>query len=239
MAEANEQRQHRAVGKAREITPLPGLPMGKTRAERLRADLAEQILLGRILPGTALDEVTLAGRYNVSRTPVREALRELAAAGLVEHRAHRGAVVSTLTERQLDEMFTVMADLEAICAGYAAIAMTPAERTELETMHAEAGEMVRRGDLAAYTEANDAFHAFVYAASHNTFLAETVLGVRRRVSPFRRAQFRSLGRLAISHREHGLVIDAMLRGDREGAAREMRAHLESSRASLSHINDPR
>ena len=211
-------------------------PAGPTRAERLRADLAEDILLGRLEPGTPLDETTLANRHGVSRTPVREALRELAAAGLIEHRPHRGAVVATTTRLRLDEMFTVMAELEALCAGYAAIAMTPAERITLETMQADAAEMVRRGDLAAYTEANDAFHAFVYQASHNGFLAESVLAVRQRVSPFRRVQFHSLGRLAISHHEHGLVVEAMLRGDRDAAAREMRAHLESSRASLDLVS---
>jgi DNA-binding GntR family transcriptional regulator len=202
-------------------------PDGLTHGERLRIKIADQIVGGELVPGTSLDETTLAERYGVSRTPVREALRELAAAGLVVHRPHRGAVVAAVTEERLLEMFQVMADLESLCAGYAAEHITPIERQTLVDLHADAKELVRLGDLEAYTEANDVFHNFIYSASHNGFLAETALNVRRRVSPFRRVQFRTLGRLAISHAEHDRVVQAILRGDKDAAAREMRTHLGS------------
>ncbi len=204
---------------------------GRTHAERLRTELADDIAAGRLAPGTALDETSLADRFGVSRTPVREALRELAAAGLVVHRAHRGAVVATLSPERVDEMFLVMAELEALCAAEAATRMTAAERIELGAMQDAAAELVRNGDLPAYREANDRFHEFVYAASHNGFLEETVLAVRRRVLAFRRAQFRTLSRLVVSHAEHDRVVQALLRGDREAAARDMRAHLVSSARS--------
>jgi len=204
-----------------------GRPDGVTHAERLRLEIADQILNGDLLPGTSLDETMLAERHGVSRTPVREALRELAATGLVEHRPHRGAVVAAVTEARLLEMFQVMADLEALCAGYAAGSITPGERQKLVDLHAGAKELVRSGDLEAYTEANEIFHTFIYETSHNSFLAETAMNVRRRVNPFRRAQFRTLGRLAVSHEEHERVVQAILRGDRDAAARDMRAHLSS------------
>ena len=217
--------------------PRPARAGGMTHAERLRTEIADDIACGRLAPGSALDETTLAERFGVSRTPVREALRELAAAGLIEHRAHRGAVVATLDARRLDEMFAVMAELEALCAACAATAMTAAERVELEAMHEASAELVRMGDVAAYREANDRFHEFIYAASHNQFLEETVLGVRRRVLPFRRAQFQGLGRLVVSHAEHDRVVQALLRGDRDAAGREMRAHLTSSGRSFSELHD--
>ncbi len=210
-----------------DMTIVSTRPDGITHGERLRIEIADQILSGELIPGTSLDETTLAERYGVSRTPVREALRELAAAGLVVHRPHRGAVVAAVTEDRLLEMFQVMADLESLCAGYAAGRITPGERQKLMELHTDAKELVRSGDLEAYTEANDIFHNFIYEASHNGFLAETALNVRRRVSPFRRAQFRTLGRLAVSHEEHERVVQAILRGDRDAAAREMRAHLGS------------
>ena len=72
---------------------------------------------GALLPGAALDETELARRFSVSRTPVREAIRQLAASGLVEARAHRGAVVAQPTEERLIGMFEAMAELEALCAG--------------------------------------------------------------------------------------------------------------------------
>ena len=212
-------------------------PDGKTHAERLRLELADDIACGRLVPGAALDETSLATRFGVSRTPVREALRELAAAGLIEHRPHRGAVVATLDAERLESMFVVMAELEALCAGLAATAMTAAERAELDAMHDAAAELVRTGDLTAYREANDRFHEFIYAASHNPFLEETVLGVRRRVLAFRRAQFHGLGRLAVSHAEHERVVRALQRGDRDAAAREMRAHLTSSGRSFNEFHD--
>ncbi len=236
MAEAREADRRRNARLA--ATPLPQIRRsGKTHAERLRLEIADDIACGRLAPGTALDETGLAERFGVSRTPVREALRELAAAGLVEHRPHRGAVVADLDAERLDAMFVVMAELEALCAGLAATAMTAAERAELGAMHEAAAELVRLGDLVAYREANDRFHEFIYAASHNPFLEETVLGVRRRVLAFRRAQFHGLGRLAVSHAEHERVVRALQRGDREAASREMRAHLTSSGRSFNELHD--
>lgn len=100
----------------------------RTRAEELRLQLADDIVRGTLAPCAALDEIELARRFNVSRTPVREAIRMLAASGLVEVRAHRGAVVARPTHRDLIGMFEVMAELESLCAGYAAERMTIAER---------------------------------------------------------------------------------------------------------------
>lgn len=218
-------------------TSGPARRQGLTHAERLRAEIADEIVCGRLAPGTALDETSLAERYGVSRTPVREALRELAASGLVIHRAHRGAVVTALTEERLSEMFLVMAELEAMCASLAAVAMTSSERQTLIELHRESEDLVRRGDLIAYADANDVFHDFIYAASHNSFLAETTHSVRRRVSAFRRAQFRTLGRLTVSHEEHDRIVKALLRGDRETVAREMRTHLDSVLNSFAIFQD--
>ncbi len=87
---------------------------------------------GVLEPGSALDETELARRFDVSRTPVREAIRQLAASGLVEVRAHRGAVVARPSDERLVGMFEAMAELEALCAGLAAERMTATERRLLE-----------------------------------------------------------------------------------------------------------
>lgn len=198
---------------------------GLTRAEELRLQLADEITRGRLPPGTTLDETALAARFGVSRTPVREALRELAASGLVDARPHRGAVVARPSLERLQDMFDVMAELEGLCAGLAALAMLPPERRQLEQLHAEMGEMMRAGDFGAYREANEQFHTSIYAGSHNDYLVEITLSTRRRLSPFRRAQFHALGRLALSHREHDRVVTAILRGEKEAAAAAMRSHI--------------
>lgn len=196
-----------------------------TRAEELRMQLADEITRGLLPPGTALDETALAGRFGVSRTPVREALRELTASGLVDARPHRGAVVARPSVERLQNMFEVMAELEALCAGLSALNMTPQERRQLEQLHADMGELMRQGDFTTYREANEQFHTSIYAGSHNDYLIEITVGTRRRLSPFRRAQFRALGRLALSHIEHDRVTTAILRGDRDGAASAMRSHI--------------
>ena len=114
----------------------------KTRAEELRLQLADEIVSGVLMPGAALDETRLADRFHVSRTPVREAIRLLAASGLVEVRAHRAAIVARPSAVQLAYMFEFMAELEALCSGFAAERMTGVERHTLEDIHEELRVMI-------------------------------------------------------------------------------------------------
>ena len=197
-----------------------------TRAEELRLQLADEIVRGVLPPGAALDETDVARRFSVSRTPVREALRQLVVSGLVEARAHRGAVVAQPSVERLTGMFEAMAELEALCASLAAERMTPAERHQLEAVHEELRVLSHAGNPDRFHEVNERFHNTIYAGSQNDYIAEITLATRVRVQPFRRAQFRNLGRLAKSHAEHDRVVVAILRGDKAGAAAAMRAHIE-------------
>jgi DNA-binding GntR family transcriptional regulator len=197
-----------------------------TRAEELRLQLADEIVRGVLAPGAALDETDIARRFSVSRTPVREALRQLAASGLIDARAHRGAVVARPSIERLSGMFEAMAELEAMCAGLAAERMTPTERHRLEAVHEELRVLSHAGNPDRFHDVNERFHNAIYAGSQNAYIAEITLATRVRVQPFRRAQFRNLGRLAKSHAEHDRVVVAILRGDRTGAAAAMRAHIE-------------
>ena len=202
---------------------------GRTLAEELRLQLADEIVRGVLAPGAALDETELARRFQVSRTPVREAIRQLAASGLIESRPHRGAVVAQPSHEQLIGMFEAMAELEALCAGLAAQRITPAERHALAAAHEELRSIIQSGDPQRYHEINEAFHSRIYAGAHNSYLADITLATRVRAQPFRRAQFRNLGRLAKSHQEHDLVVTAIMRGNREGAMGAMRDHIVTVR----------
>ena len=197
----------------------------RTRAEELRMALADDIVSGRLAPGFRLDERELAERFGVSRTPVREALRQLAAAGLAETRPHKGVVVAPVTEARLHEMFEVMAELEGVCSRLSAERMSPRERRELEALHESCARFMRIGAAEEYHLANEAFHSAIYRGSHNGFLADNAFMVRSRLGPFRRAQFRVVGRLGKSVAEHEAVVQAILRGDGEAAARLMRHHV--------------
>jgi DNA-binding GntR family transcriptional regulator len=201
----------------------------RTLAEALRFQLADEIVRGTLSPGAALDEMELARRFRVSRTPVREAIRQLTASGLIEARAHRAAVVARPSPERLAGMFEAMAELESLCAGFAAERMTGTERRALELAHDEMRGLIHVGDPQRFHEINEAFHNAIYAGAHNAYLAETTLATRIRVQPFRRAQFRTLGRLARSHLEHDQVVMAIQRGERERAGGAMRAHIATVR----------
>src|SRR6516165_4256767 len=158
-----------------------------TRAEELRLQLADEIVRGSLRPGAPLDETDVARRFKVSRTPVREALRQLVASGLVEARAHRGAVVARPSIERLSGMFEAMAELEALCAGLAAERMAPAERHRLEAVHEELRLLSQAGNPERFHEVNERFHNAIYAGSQNGYIAEITLATRVRVQPFRRA----------------------------------------------------
>ena len=199
----------------------------RTLAGRLRMQLSDEIVRGALAPGVVLDEMELARRFQVSRTPVREAIRLLVASGLVEARPHRSAVVARPNEAQLVAMFEALRELEALCAGLAAERMTGAEIAAVRAMHRTMLEVVRSEDPQRYHEANEEFHARLYAGAHNPYLADLTLATRARIAPFSRAQFRAGGRLSRSHKEHERVIAAIAKRDREAASALMRAHIGS------------
>jgi DNA-binding GntR family transcriptional regulator len=197
----------------------------RTRAERLAADIADAIIAGELAPGLRLDEHTLAQRYSVSRTPVREALRQLDASGLIEVRPRRGAVVAIMTAAQVEELFVAMGELEATCARLCAISMTPIERRRLGALHDRMGAFVSTDDRHGYVEGNEAFHSAIYAGTHNKVIADIAAGLRRRLGPHRRAQFRAPGRLERSHAEHGTVVACIQSGDAGAAHAAMLHHV--------------
>ncbi len=188
-----------------------------TLAETIRQNLADDILRGVYPPGARLDESGLARRFKLSRTPVREALRQLSSAGLVEMRPRRGVIVSLPTDSALAEMFEVMGELEASCARLAAQRMSPAERVRLELVHRRSQEAVRSSDKESYRALNFEFHDVIYRGAHNEFLLATTIGIRQRIEPFRRAQFAIQDRLIKSYDEHGAIVSALLRGDADTA----------------------
>jgi DNA-binding GntR family transcriptional regulator len=134
-------------------------------------------------------------------------------------------------------MFEVMAELEALCAGYAAERMTNVERRALEDSHEELRVIIHSGDPQRYHEVNEAFHSSIYTGAHNNYLAELTLSTRARVQPFRCAQFRNLGRLAKSHIEHDRVVQAILRGEQGIASSVMYAHIVTVREEYEHYTE--
>lgn len=216
------------------MTPAGGSP--GSLCEQVFSRLADEIVLGQLPPGARLDEQAIALRCGVSRTPVREALKQLAATGLANYRPHRGSVVRSLTAADLDLMFEAIAELEASCARYAALRMTQAEREALRAAHAQCRLAAQSRDMALYDRVNREFHSLVFRGAHNPFLQETTGALRHRVMPFRRGQFANPVRLEQSLVEHGRVVNAILAGDAEAAGHEMRSHLLSARAAAASLS---
>jgi DNA-binding GntR family transcriptional regulator len=210
-----------------------------TLTEKLATAIADGILNGTLAPGLRLDELTLAEKHGVSRTPVREALRQLAMSGLIDMRPRKGAIVSKATPDQVESLFVAMAEMEATCARLAAMSMTPIERRRLQARHEAMTALAKAGDPDTYSDANVAFHSAIYAGSHNAPVAEFTMGLRRRVAPFRRAQFRLEGRLLRSSEEHDAVVRAILSGDAAAAHAAMLHHVslvEDAFEAFSSVN---
>lgn len=210
----------------------------RTRTEHLSDSIADAILSGEFEPGLRLDEQMLATRFGVSRTPVREALRQLAATGLVEARPRRGTIVAAVTPRQLDTLFGAMAELEATCARLSAIGMSQVERRRLQSLHEEMGALAGRGETEAYAAGNLRFHALIYRGSHNDVVEEMAVSLRRRLEPFRRAQFRTPGRLMRSHGEHDQVVTAILTADAAAAHAAMLHHVSLVEDAFERLSSP-
>ena len=200
-------------------------PYKITRAEELRLQLADEIVRGALAPGAALDETDIARRFNVSRTPVREALRQLSTSGLVEIRPRRGVFVTRLSPERMMEMFETAAEMEALCVRLATYRMTPLERARIVELHQASQVMVEANDVDAYDRFNHNFHILLYRGTHNAFLGDYAVGLRDRLDALRRTQLRQPGRIQTSTREHADILAAMAEGDGDLAARRMRAHL--------------
>ncbi|MBL4739897.1 MAG: GntR family transcriptional regulator [Sneathiella sp.] len=199
--------------------------MNLSRASELVPVLEQDIVTGVLKPGQKLDEAMLAKRFHVSRTPVREALGKLAASGLVEIRPRRGAIVATISLRELMNMFEMMANLEGICARYAARRITPEEKLELAAAQEACAALATSEQYDDYYDKNMLLHNLIYKTSHNDFLEKQTQDLRLRLSPYRRLQIRIPGRLKSSSDEHGKLVDAILKGDAKLAEKLTRDHV--------------
>ena len=198
--------------------------MGRT-AERLREAIEEEIATGILVPGTRLDEVELAKRFGVSRTPVREAFNLLLGEGLVESLPARGTVVAQVSPARLVEMFEVMAELEAMCARLASRRMSDEELAVMAAAHEDCRRAAEAHDPDAYFYANERFHFALYTGSHNSFLFEQATVLQRKLRPYRRLQLRVRHRLNGSFGEHQAILDALRAADTDAAVHAVRGHV--------------
>jgi DNA-binding GntR family transcriptional regulator len=203
--------------------------------DEVAAQLRERIFSGELMPGMFLDEVRLAEQLKISRTPLREALKVLTAEGLVRHEPRRGCFVNEVTEKDLDEIFPVIALLEGRCAFEAAQHATDADLATLEDMHQKLSRHAKAKRINEYYEANFAIHEAIIALAGNRWLAGVISDLRKIVKLARLQQLHAPGRLEQSLSEHLAVFAALKARDPEGAEAAMRTHLSRQREALREL----
>jgi DNA-binding GntR family transcriptional regulator len=181
--------------------------------------LQQSIASGEMAPGSVVSESALMEQFRVSRTPVREALLQLAALGYVRIVPRAGIYVAELTPKELLSLFEMMAELEGMCARLCARRMTLENKRLLQALHRESSRAVEAGDVEAYGEANKRFHDCLYDSCLNGFLVEQLIHIRQRTGPYRRHRLTDPVHIARSWKEHAAIVDAVLAGD-EAAAQQ-------------------
>ncbi|MCK0097447.1 GntR family transcriptional regulator [Yoonia sp. F2084L] len=209
--------------------------MANRHANTIADELEDMILDGTFADNDRLDEVQLAKRFSVSRTPIREALQRLTQAGLVELIPRRGAFVRQPGAIELIEMFEVMAELEAASARFAAMRMTDAALDELNAANGKCMKAMQERDADSYYRENERFHHIIYAQSGNSFLEAEAKRLHRRLKPFRRLQLRLRGRLRQSMSEHESILEALTNGDPDMAAKVTRQHVAVQGEKFHHL----
>jgi DNA-binding GntR family transcriptional regulator len=170
---------------------MPETSASVTHSQTISERLAEEIIRGQLAPGTRLDEQSLATRFKVSRSPVRDALRQLAATRLVEYFPHRGFSVARLDPVDLDQMFEAAAELEALCARLCALRAGTTDRKRIEHIHQQAKQAVAGRETKIYAALNEDLHRTIYAGARNKTLEGLALNLRQRLAPFRARLCRS------------------------------------------------
>jgi DNA-binding GntR family transcriptional regulator len=200
-------------------------------AERLR----QRIFSHELQPGAWIDEQALADQYGISRTPLREALKVLASEGLVTLKPRRGCYVTEISERDLDEIFNIMALLEGQCAREVAQRAGAADLERLRRIHDRLETAARDGNINGFFEANQAFHRGVQEIADNRWLLHVIEDLRKVIKLSRHHSLFSEGRLEQSLSEHRDILAALLDRDGDQAERRMRTHIGSGRAALARF----
>ena len=173
------------------------------------AELLRQRIFNRELaPGSWIDELKLAEEYGISRTPLREALKVLATEGLVTMKVRRGAYVTEVSERDLADVYHLLALLESDAAGVVAIEATAAQLKELTALHKELEKSV--GQRERFFEINEAFHMRLLEIANNRWRDQMVADLRKVMKLNRHNSLLKSGRIQESLAEHQVIMAALL-----------------------------
>ena len=202
-------------------TKLINRPLYEDVAERLR----EQIFSHELAPGSWLDEQSLAIAFGISRTPMREAIKVLASEGLVTTKMNKGAYVTEVDRRDLEQIFTVLSLLEGQAAKETAIKASEAQLTQLDNLHHRLEKAAADRDTEQFFEINVKFHDLIQEIAGNKWMNGVIEDLRKVLKLQRRDSLSRSGRLLSSLVEHREILQAILKRDPLAAEQAMRKHL--------------
>jgi DNA-binding GntR family transcriptional regulator len=211
-----------------DVIPIRSTVLHEQVARKLRAMLVE----GRVAAGSKLNERELSERLQVSRTPLREAIKQLAAEGLVALKPHRGAVAIELDEPEVQHSFELMAALEGLSGELAAQRISEAELQAIRALHFEMLAAFTRRDLSAYYRLNAQIHAAINAAAKNPVLARTYAQINARLQALRFRSNQDERKWKRAVREHSQMIDALAARDAVALRDLLITHLNHKRDAV-------
>lgn len=205
----------------------------KTREEIVAEALRSAIVRGMFKPGDKLDQGDLSQRLGVSRSPLREALRTLAAEELVTIVPHRGVVVTERTDAELQELLFIRTMLEGAAARRAAQGMTDEHLAEIEKVLVQGEESA---DMEEVLALNNQFHTLIYETVPQPILVSTIQQLRNKIAPYNRLYLDIDGRKDAAWADHRRIYEACRDRDADAAETETKVHLQQVFQGIEAIN---
>jgi len=192
--------------------------------EEVAEQLRQRIFRRELEPGSWIDELKIAEEFGISRTPLREALKVLAAEGLVTMKLRRGAYVTEVSDKDLRDVYHLLALLESDAAGVVATRANDAQLQELQALHTDLAAAV--GDRDRFFAINERFHMRLLELADNRWRNQMVADLRKVMKLHRHNSLLKQGRITDSLQEHALILQALQRRDPRAAVEATRAHFE-------------
>jgi len=207
----------------------------KSLESQVAHNLREMIRQGVLLKGQKVREAELCEKMNVSRTPVREALRVLKSEGLIELIPQKGAFVSEPPIETISDMFGVMTMLECEVAKLAAEKMSPETMKKMEALHAKLEKNYAENNIEGYLRINYEFHRFIQTLAGNDVLSELIDSLRDKIMLYRAQQLHHEGRFKESIEEHRIIMQAFKAQNVQKAKNAMKKHLKKQHDALINL----
>lgn len=203
-----------------------------TLRERIVDFIKDAIVSGRLKPGERVPEQEIAENFGISRTPIREAFRQLESEGFITVTPRKGAVVSPITDRDVSEFYDIKSLLEGYAARTACAKLTPKEIKRLETLNAQMERCAEKNDVKGFFRLDHQFHGTFLKACGNDKLCALIYGLIQQFERFRITAMSLPGRMRDSVRQHGEIIEAFRSGDIERVESLVKANAERGRDTL-------